>query len=132
MLKNMKNSVNNWVVSALYDLETARHMFRAKRYIYTIFMCHLALEKILKAKVESVTNKTSPKTHDLEYLSSLAGISFDEESGKFLAELSNLSIVTRYPADFEQMLQDFSGRRAQAVLKKSSELLKWIRKSSAL
>jgi len=37
------------------------------------------LEKVLKAKVEEVTAKTPPKTHDLEYLVGLAGLSPDED-----------------------------------------------------
>ena len=51
----IKKEVKNWIDSAIYDLETAEHMFNAGRYIYTIFMCHLAIEKLLKAKIEEVT-----------------------------------------------------------------------------
>ena len=40
----MKENVKNWLDSAVYDLETAEHMYRTGRYIYTIYMCHLALE----------------------------------------------------------------------------------------
>jgi HEPN domain-containing protein len=50
--KRMKKEVKNWLDSAQYDLETAEHIFNAGRYIYTIFMCHLSLEKLLKAKVD--------------------------------------------------------------------------------
>ena len=49
----MKKEVKNWLDSAKYDLETAEHMFNTGRYVYTIFMCHLALEKILKAKISA-------------------------------------------------------------------------------
>ncbi|RMG95388.1 MAG: HEPN domain-containing protein [Chloroflexi bacterium] len=56
----MKNSswradTANWVASSLYDLETAEQMLITKRYLYVIFMCHLALEKMLKAHVSQVT-----------------------------------------------------------------------------
>ena len=46
----MKKETKNWLDSAKYDMETAEHMFNTGRYIYTIFMCHLAVEKALKAK----------------------------------------------------------------------------------
>jgi len=72
----MNKEVRNWLNSAEYDLETAEHMFKTERYIYTVFMCHLCIEKILKAKIEEITNKTPPKTHDLEYLISQAHKSF--------------------------------------------------------
>lgn len=61
----MKNEVKNWLDSSFYDLETAEHMYNTGRYIYTVFMCHLALEKLLKARVQEITGETPPKTHDL-------------------------------------------------------------------
>jgi HEPN domain-containing protein len=109
----LKKEVENWVDSARYDLETAEHMFDTGRYIYTIFMCHLAVEKLLKAKVEEVTGKTPPKTHSLEYLVELVRLSPPEETGRFLGELNNLSIVTRYPKDFQEMLKAFTKKRTK-------------------
>lgn len=125
----MKKEVENWLRSAEYDLETAEHMFKAGRYIYTVFMCHLALEKMLKAKVEEVTNATPPKTHDLEYLVELGGLSPDKGMEQFIVELSNLSVVTRYPSDFQRMLADFSKGRTEAILTKTKEVFQWIKKS---
>lgn len=57
----MRKEVKNWLDSAQYDLGTAEHMFNTGRYIYTIFMSHLALEKVLKAKVQERTGKTPPR-----------------------------------------------------------------------
>ncbi|GAI74786.1 unnamed protein product, partial [marine sediment metagenome] len=39
----------NFIKSAEYDLNTAKFMLKSRRYIYVIFMCHLSLEKMLKA-----------------------------------------------------------------------------------
>jgi len=128
----MKKEVKNWLDSAQYDLDTAEHMLQTGRYIYTIFMCHLALEKILKAKVEEMAGKTPPKTHDLEYLVGLADLFPDEEMEKFIAEISNLSVVTRYPSDFQAMLNDFSQARVESILTKTKEVFQWIKKSLAL
>ena len=128
----MKKGVKNWLDSAQYDLETAEHMFKTGRYIYTVFMCHLALEKVLKAKIEEVTGKTPPRTHDLEYLTELAKLSPDEDKEKFIAEITNLSVVTRYPKDFQRILKDFSKKRTELVLKKTKEVFEWIKKSITL
>lgn len=124
----MKKEVKNWLNSAQYDLETAEHMFNTKRYIYTVFMCHLALEKVLKARVEEVTGKTPPKTHDLGYLSGLGGLSPDKKTETYLAELSNLSVITRYPQDFQRMLKDFTKERVKAILTETREVFQWIKK----
>lgn len=122
----MKKEVQNWLDSARYDLKVAGHLFHASSYIYTVFMCHLALEKVLKAKVEEVTGKTPPKTHDLDYLATVAELSFDEDTEDFILELSNLSAVTRYPQDFQAMLKDFSRERAEHTMFKAIEVFQWI------
>ncbi len=127
----MKKDVQNWLDSARYDLETAEHLFQAGRYIYTIFMCHLALEKALKAKVEEITDKEPPKTHDLNYLINLSGLSLDRDTVRFVSRLSNLSVVTRYPRDFQAMLNDFSRERAEAALSRTIEVFQWIENTIA-
>jgi len=42
-------SVVNWIESSTYDIKTADYMFETKRYVYVLFMCHLATEKLIKA-----------------------------------------------------------------------------------
>jgi len=125
----MKKEVQNWLDSARYDLETARHLFRSGRYIYTVFMCHLALEKALKAKVAEITREEPPRTHDLEYLTGLAGLSLDREVEEFISGISNMSVVTRYPRDFQKMLKDFSEERVGFILAKSTEVFQWIERT---
>ncbi len=125
----MKKDIENWLLSSEYDLETAEHMFSSRRYIYTVFMCHLALEKALKGKVLEVTQKTPPRTHDLLYLVELAKLTPTKEIEEFIVEISNLSVVTRYPSDFQRIYKDFSRQRANYILQRSKEVFKWIKKS---
>jgi HEPN domain-containing protein len=47
----MRKDTRNWIALAEYDLETAVHMLETGRFLYVIFICHLALEKVLKAHV---------------------------------------------------------------------------------
>jgi len=41
----MNSIVRNWVATANYDLRTAEAMYKAGRYLYVVFTCHLAIEK---------------------------------------------------------------------------------------
>ena len=127
----MKKRAKNWLDSAQYDLKTAEHMFKTGRYIYTVFMCHLALEKVLKAKIQ-VAGSTPPKTHDLEYLTGLAKLSPNEDMESFIAQITNLSVVTRYPGDFQKILKNFSKKRTELILVKTKEVFQWIKKSITL
>jgi len=123
----MKKEVKNWLDSADYDLVTAEHMFKTGRYIYTVFMCHLALEKVLKAKVEEVTGKTPPKTHNLRYLIKLSGLELPEEMFNFLSKLSDVSVPTRYPEDFAKLVETYDKKMAETYLAKTKEAFQWIK-----
>lgn len=61
----MRSDTQNWIALADYDLDTAQHMLESGRYLYVVFMCHLALEKMLKAHVTEATQAIPPKSHDL-------------------------------------------------------------------
>ncbi len=125
----MKKEVKNWLDSAQYDLETAERMLNAGSYIYTIFMCHLAVEKILKAKVGEITGRIPPKTHNLRYLVKLSALEIPEDMFVFLSELSDVSIPTRYPEDFNNLKKSYNKKAAKIYLSKTKDTFEWIRKS---
>lgn len=62
---NMNERTKYWVDSAEYDLETARVMLEGRRFLYVGFMCHQAIEKILKGCFVAIENKNPPYTHTL-------------------------------------------------------------------
>lgn len=64
----MNKTVEEWFRQADYDIETALAMFETGRYFYAVFMCHLSLEKALKALYTKILNALPPKTHNLVYL----------------------------------------------------------------
>lgn len=45
----MDSKVTYWIEMSDYDLETANAMLLTGRYLHVGFMCHQAIEKILKA-----------------------------------------------------------------------------------
>ena len=125
----MKQQVKNWLDSALYDLETAEQMYESGRYIYTIFVGHLALEKILKAKVQEVTGRLPPKTRNLRHLVKLSSLKVPENMFEFLSKLSDVSIPTRYPENFEELVEAYDKRVVRKYADKTKEVFEWMRKS---
>ena len=125
----MSKQVENWIASAQYDLKTADHMFTTHRYIYTIFMCHLAIEKLLKAKVQKNTKKIPPRTHNLRYLVEISKTTLPDQSLEFISKLSDVSIVTRYPEDFNKLLKVYTKKVAHEYLKLTKKVFIWIKKS---
>ncbi len=131
-MNKVKNNITNWVKSSHYDIKTAEHMFKAGRYIYVLFMCHLACEKLLKALYESVLGKIPPKIHNLIYLSKTVDLELPENHLRLLESLNDLSIVTRYPEDIDSLVRAFRKRRVEVYLKKTKEFLKWLKKDPRL
>ena len=72
-------------------------MAKGERYVYAVFMCHLAIEKLLKGLVLKVTNLQPPKIHSLIQLTIKAALNPSDDIGRFLVSLDQASIPTRYP-----------------------------------
>ena len=125
--RRMRDDTRNWIATADYDLETARHMFQAGRYVYVIFMCHLALEKMLKAHVTEVVRAEPAKTHNLMYLVRKAGLDVPSEMNDFLGGISNGSVPTRYPERLEKLVDRYPREVAERYLRSTEEAIQWLR-----
>ena len=128
----MRKDTENFLFSSEYDLTTAQHMLKTGRYIYVVFMCHIAIEKLLKAIVAEITNKTPPKTHNLLYLVKLANLFIPQELFDFIAKINNSSVVTRYPEDFKMLITSYPEEIAREYLEKTEKVLKWLRQNEKL
>ena len=128
----MRKDTKSFKDSAEYDLQTAGTMLSAGRYIYVIFMCHLSIEKMLKAIVAEVTKKAPPKTHNLIYLIKLAGIHFPQELFDFVTKINNASIVTRYPEDFSKLLEAYPKEITEEYFAKTKEVVKCLKEDKKL
>ena len=128
----MRKDTENFIKSAAYDLDTAAHMLKTGRYIYVVLMCHLSIEKMLKAVAAEVTDTSPPRTHNLLYLTKLAGLSFSEAHFEFIAKINNASVVTRYPEDFGALTESFPEEVVSAYLEKTIEIVEWLKQNEKL
>lgn len=71
--------------------------------IYVVFMCHLALEKILKARLSEMFNELPPYTHNLNKVIELGKINLPEDYQVFVNKIKLQSVPTRYPEDFKRL-----------------------------
>jgi len=128
----VKEETKNWLDMVEYDLATAKQMFKTGRFVYVIFMCHLAIEKTLKAIVCEETNKVPPKTHDLIYLINLGKIVLPGDLLDFVGIINNAGIVTRYPEDLSKLISSYPKEITQKYLDKTSEVIKCIKRDLRL
>jgi len=123
----VRKDTSNWIALADYDIETAYQMLSTGRYLYVVFLCHLALEKLLKAHVAEVTQTVPIKTHDLIYLVKKSGINLPENHLDFIGKINTASIPTRYPDDLQRALKEYPKSVAKEYLTQTTELLEWLK-----
>ena len=128
----MKKETRDWLNMVEYDIKTANTMFKTGRYVYVIFMCHLAIEKALKAVVCEATNKVPPKTHDLIYLVKLGEVKLEVNLLDFVGIINNAGVVTRYPEDLAKLVSNYPKNVAKKYLEKTAEVIRCVKQDSGL
>lgn len=123
----MEKRTEEWLRQADYDMGTADYLFQGGRYLYAVFMCHLAVEKALKGLYVEKLREAPPRSHSLVYLLNAVGILPPEKPGKFLTRLSEASIPTRYPEDLARVQQAYTEDVVKDILAGGKEALAWIR-----
>ena len=104
------DEAREWLSQSEYDLETAQAMLDSRRYIYAVFMCHMAV------------------THSLVQLVGLASPNLTPDEIKFLTRLSSAGVSTRYPEELSKALDDFPPTVVQEYVRRAGEVVECLRK----
>ena len=124
---SMTKAPEEWLKQAKYDMDTADSMLKSRRYIYAVFMCHLSVEKALKALYLAKLRQVPPKTHNLILLLDRVNAVPEKSLRDFLSELNDASVVTRYPEDIAQVRKAFPAQKTRGILRRGREVLAWIK-----
>lgn len=116
-----------WLRQADYDLDTAEFIFGGERYFYTVFMCHLAIEKSLKGLYSHKLDELPPRTHNLIYLVEALKLKLPEDLYNIIFTINRVSVSVRYPDDLGRILRDYDRERTERILKSSKVVLEWIK-----
>ena len=123
-----EKTVSYWAAGAEYDFDTAKKLFKARRYPYTLFFGHLAVEKILKALVVQETQEHAPHTHSLPLLASKLAFKIPEEIETNLAVFMEFYFEARYPEDQLKFYRKCTRIFTEKNLKKIKEAYQWLKK----
>jgi HEPN domain-containing protein len=123
------NDTRYWIDLARYDLRAAKAMLKANQRLYVGFLCHLAIEKILKAYWVHAKKTTPPFTHDLSLLADRTGLlgAMDERAMTVLDFLEPLHIEGRYPTEKSRLLRMLTPTKCAWLMKETQRLHKWIK-----
>lgn len=115
-----------WVEQARYDLDTARAMLESGRYLYVLFCCQQAAEKMLKALIAERTGECPPRLHNLVELANRAKLELDQDRTALMRDLVRYYIETRYPDQIAELARGITRQKAEGVLGRTEALLQWL------
>lgn len=124
----MEKHIEHWRIGADRDWQTAESLFGLKRFDSCLFFCHLAIEKLLKGLVVTVTQEESPYSHDLGYLAGKAGLRLDEQDIQDLKVISSFNIAGRYDDDKFTFYKKCTPEYTTTHFEKSRKLFVWLTK----
>ena len=131
------DKTKKWLERVDYDLQTADAMLNTGRYIYAIFMCQQAIEKVMKAFINNLGKDVFP-IHNLRRLAENAGI-IDDLTEEHLIKLDFLSQYyisakgwwasgsnARYKEDIAELSKGITKNFSADIIIFTKELTKWI------
>jgi len=122
--------VEFWRKSADHGVNAMDNLFSAGNYDWALFIGHLIVEKILKARwILDNTGGIPPKTHNLDKLARETRYPFSEEQLTWLVQASDFNLETRYPdykmEFYKRATKDF----AELHVAKVKELFECVQKT---
>lgn len=130
-----------WVMLSDYDIETAKVLVDAKRWVYVTFTCEQAIERILKGMYVYYTGKESPKSHNVNFLISkiektdlfqakVDMKAFEENKLKYEDFFADLIFyyMSDYPFSYKKIMDRFVSEEVAAeIYGKTKEALDWLK-----
>jgi len=122
-----KEKVEYWLDIADYDLATAKAMLKSRRYLYVVFMCQQALEKVIKALYINMLDAEPPRSHNLAFMFNQLGITASTETMEFFNALSAHYISNRYPEYKDKLSTALSKAKAKDYLQQTEANYQWLK-----
>ncbi len=103
------------------------HLFENGDYVWSLYISHLIIEKMLKAHYVKYNGKMPPKTHELIKLAVASNIKLEEEQLEFLDLVNEFNIEARYSEIKFNFYKKCTREFAETNISKIMELYKWLK-----
>jgi len=124
---NKSRKIEYWLDIAQYDMDTARAMHENGRYLYAVFMCQQATEKILKANYIQKFDNEAPMTHNIIYLANILDMKLSPEQNETVSTLTAYYIEGRYPSYKKKLSILVDSNKSYTLLKQTEVLFQWLK-----
>jgi HEPN domain-containing protein len=120
---DIEQHLSMWIKSSADNYKSMLNMFKAGEYMWSLFVGHLVLEKLLKAYYIKVIDNNVPYVHDLHKLAIRCGLELTESQKDSLRYITLFNIEARY----EEYKGDFYKKCAREFAEKNINIIKELR-----
>jgi len=123
----MNDKAKYWLEMCDEDLISAKWNLKGKRFLWVAFICHLVVEKSLKAIIAERTNKIPPKIHDLLQLAEKGNIldKLSESQKSFCDFMNKFYIEARYEDYKAKLASSLNLTICKKILEDTEVFLCW-------
>ena len=120
-----------WLEYAKTDLDTAEFMVESKRWLYVMFMCQQAIEKLVKGLYGLYINFDDiPRVHNITRLfndfTDKLPQSINRDYIEFFNLLSDYYLNNRYPEYVQHLRERMAEGKSREVFMKTKEVFEWL------
>lgn len=112
-----------WLDSAEANHVSMLNMFANGEYVWSLFVGHLCIEKLLKAYYVKEIDATAPRIHDLYKLAVRCNLEMSEEQMDALQYVTLFNIEARY----EEYKREFYKKCTRAFTKSNIKTIEGVR-----
>jgi len=118
--------ITYWLESAEDNYRSMQNMFQSGEFVWSLFVGHLCIEKLLKAYYVKSISSTVPRIHDLYKLADRSGLKMTEEQKDSLQYVGLFNIEARYEEYKREFYQKCTRSFAETNIETIKDLRKWL------
>ncbi len=122
-----QENIEFWINSSDDNYKSMMNMLKTREYMWSLFIGHLVIEKLLKAYYVKIVSADVPRTHDLLKLAIKAGLDLDETKKDDLQYITLFNIETRYDEYRQNMRKKCTKKFTEENIVKIKGLRKWLK-----
>ena len=119
-----------WLEIAEYDLGAADAMYQSARWLYVVFMCQQAIEKMVKGLYILYIDDNVPRIHNISQIINKYANKLDdgvsEDYYTLFDDLTSFYIEGRYPEYKDMLHKTMSKKESESILNKTKEVFAWL------
>ena len=119
-----------WLDIAQYDLSVAESMLNSGHWLYVVFLCQQAIEKLVKGLYSYYMPDAPPRLHNIKTIATRVApslpISIPTDTLDFFDDLTAYYLNNRYPDYISKLSSQISETEAAEVMTKAKEVFAWL------